>query len=170
MRSEEEPAPENGGLTTRQRRRARSLAFRTLYEVDMSGHRPVDVLQRLASELHVDSSVVASARDLVTGVARHRANIDGRIARLAPAWPLGQMSAIDRNILRLGIFEVMHNSTTIPVGVAINEAVELAKLYGSENSPRFVNGVLGRVASEASEEPLSVERSIGGPGPQGAPE
>lgn len=170
MRSEEEPAPESARLTTRRSRRARSLALQTLYEVDMSGHPPADVLQRLAGELHVDFSVVASARDLMAGVGRHRADIDDRITRFAPAWPLAQMSAIDRNVLRIGIFEVIHNSTTIPVGVAINEAVELAKLYGSENSARFVNGVLGRVASEASEELLSVERSVGGPGPHAAPE
>ncbi len=170
MTSQQEPAPESTRLTTRQRRRARSLAFQTLYEVDMSGHRPADVLQRLAGELHIDFSVVASARDLVAGVGRHLADIDHRIARFAPAWPLSQMSAVDRTVLRLGIFEVIHNSTTIPVGVAINEAVELAKLYGSDNSARFVNGVLGRVASEASEELLSVERSVGGPGAHAAPE
>jgi N utilization substance protein B len=138
----------------RQRRRARMLAFQTLYEVDISAHRPGEVLDRLAGELHQDPAVEEYARELVLGVGRNHAAIDEVIARYAPAWPVGQMSAVDRNLLRLGIFEAVHNSTTIPVGVAINEAVELAKLYGSESSARFINGVLGRVVAEHAQDHL----------------
>jgi N utilization substance protein B len=130
------------------------LAFQTLYEVDISAHRPAEVLDRLASELHQDPVVADYARELVAGVGRNRGPIDDVIARYAPAWPVGQMSAVDRNLLRLGIFEAVYNSTTIPVGVAINEAVELAKLYGSESSARFINGVLGRVVAEHAQDHL----------------
>ncbi len=130
------------------------LALQTLYEVDISGHRPAAVIERLSNDLHLDPRVTDYARDLVAGVGRNHAPIDELIARFAPAWPLGQMSAVDRNLLRLGIFEAVDNSTTIPVGVAINEAVELAKLYGSESSARFINGVLGRVVAEHAQDHL----------------
>lgn len=128
------------------------LAFQTLYEVDVSSHRPTAVLERLATDLHADPSALSYARELVAGVARHRAQIDGWITQFAPTWPIAQMAAVDRNLLRLGIVEAVYNSSTIPVGVAINEAVELAKLYGSESSARFVNGVLGRIAAEIGQQ------------------
>lgn len=130
------------------------LAFQTLYESDLSGHRPAEVLGRLSGDLHPDPAVFDYARELVAGIIEHRADIDARIARLASAWPLAQMSAVDRNLLRLGLFEALYNSTTIPLGVAISEAVELAKLYGSDSSGRFVNGVLGRAVADSEENPL----------------
>jgi transcription antitermination protein NusB len=107
------------------------------------------VFERLSTNLHPDPSAFGYARQLVAGVIRHRAEIDALIHQFAPTWPVEQLAAVDRNVLRLGIFEALYNSSTIPVGVAIDEAVELAKLYGSESSSRFVNGVLGRVATEA---------------------
>ncbi len=146
----------------RNRRRARVLAFQTLYEVDVSGHAPVDVLDRLSTDLHVDPEMTDYARQIIAGVARHRQEIDGLIARFAPAWPVPQMSPIDRNVLRIGIFEAVYNSTTIPVGVAINEAVELAKQYGSDSTSRFVNGVLGQIVTSINRpEPTD----NGSPGP-----
>lgn len=145
--ADELPEPTPIG-TVRQRHRSRDLAFKTLYEVDISGHRPGGVLVRLAAELKIDPVVVRYASALVSGVMAQRAEIDARIARYAPQWPVNQMAAIDRNLLRVGIYEAVYNSTTIPVGVAINEAVELAKLYGSDNSSRFVNGVLGRIVDD----------------------
>jgi N utilization substance protein B len=150
--ADELPEPTPLG-TVRQRRRGRDVAFKTLYEVDISGHRPGDVLIRLAEELKIDPIVVRYASALVSGVMAHRGDIDARIARYAPQWPVNQMAAIDRNLLRVGIYEAVYNSTTIPVGVAINEAVELAKLYGSDNSSRFVNGVLGRIVDDEGEGP-----------------
>jgi N utilization substance protein B len=137
------------------------LAFQTLYEVDISAHRPGEVLERLAGELHQDPVVADYARELVGGVGRNHATIDEVIGRYAPAWPVGQMSAVDRNLLRMGIFEAVYNSTTIPVGVAINEAVELAKLYGSESSARFINGVLGRVVAEHAQDHLPPDHPQG---------
>lgn len=132
----------------RQRRRARVLAFQTLYEADITGHRPAEVLQRLYSQLHATLAAYTYARELVAGVIRHVDEIDARIARFATAWPVDQMSAIDRNLLRLGIFEALHNSSTIPVAVVIDEAVELAKLYGSDGSGRLIHGVLGSVVAQ----------------------
>ena len=133
----------------RQRRRARILAFQTLYESDLSGHAPGEVLDRLCEELHAGEDARDYARELVGGVLAGHQDIDARISGLATAWPIDQMSVVDRNLLRLGIFETAYNSSTIPVAVAINEAVELAKLYGSEASSRLINGVLGNVAAEA---------------------
>jgi transcription antitermination protein NusB len=134
--------------TIRQRHRARMIAFQTLYESDVTGHDPSTVLSRLYEGLHPQPEVLEYARTLVQGVLDHRADIDGRIRQHATALPFAQMAVVDRALLRLGLFEALHNSSTIPVGVAIDEAVELAKLYGAESSSRFINGVLGRIAAE----------------------
>lgn len=141
-RAEEPPS------SIRQRRRARALALQTLYESDLTGHRAVEVLQRLCDQLHAHPAAFAYARELVGGVILHVGDIDGRIKRFATAWPVDQMPGIDRNLLRIGVFEAVYNSTTIPVAVAINEAVELAKLYGTESSSRLIHGVLGSVVAE----------------------
>ncbi|HZU05208.1 MAG TPA: transcription antitermination factor NusB [Chloroflexota bacterium] len=129
----------------RGRRLARTLAFQTLYEMDVSRHRPGAVLQRLLTEAQASPEVAEFARALVAGVLRHRAEIDRLLQEGAPLYPLSQMSPIDRNILRIGIYESLYTTEQVPVQVAINEAVELAKRFGSDSSPRFVNGVLGYV-------------------------
>jgi N utilization substance protein B len=90
------------------------------------------------------------ATHLVLGVVEHLGHMDMLIARYAPEWPLDQMAVIDRNILRIAIFEFLISEQT-PVKVAINEAVELAKTYGSDSAPRFVNGVLGTLADQVGE-------------------
>ena len=155
------PADQNDvAPTIRQRHRARVLAFQSLYESDVTGHRPLAVLQRLFDELHAQPVAFAYAQQLVTGVVEHHAAIDQRIRRFATALPFEQMAAIDRSLLRLAIFEALYNSTTIPVGVAIDEAVELAKRYGSESSSRFVNGVLGRVVSDRTPDATIVKAAI----------
>ena len=87
----------------------------------------------------------AFAEELVRGVIHHKEEIDQNIRRYAPAWPVEQISTVDRNILRLAIFEIIFDKK-VPVKVAINEAVELAKGFGGDNSPRFINGVLGSVS------------------------
>ena len=125
--------------------------MQTLFEADVSGHAPMDVLDRIGADMRADAEVLAYAKELVDGIVHNREEIDERIAHHASAWPIAQMSAIDRNLLRVGIYELAFNSTTIPVGVAISEAVELAKRYGSDSSSRFINGVLGRVAAESRE-------------------
>jgi N utilization substance protein B len=85
-------------------------------------------------------------KELVTGALENKENIDSMVRRFAAAWPLEQIAIIDRNILRIGIYEILLNK--VPPKVAINEAVELAKTFGSDNSPKFVNGVLGSVYAE----------------------
>jgi N utilization substance protein B len=106
------------------------------------------VLTRLLAEARLSEENAAFVRELVSGVIENREEIDRNIQSFAPAWPIGQVPAVDRNILRLAIFEVLLDNK-VPVKVAINEAVELAKMFGSENSPKFVNGVLGSVSALA---------------------
>jgi len=92
---------------------------------------------------------VAFARELLDGVIQNREKIDGQIRHFATAWPLDQMAVVDRNILRLAIYELLHNNK-VPVKVAINEAVELAKSFGADSSPRFINGVLSSISNLAT--------------------
>ena len=131
------------------RRRARALALQALYEVDAAGHKAEEVLARLLSEEQLSEENTNFTRELVSGVIQNQEKIDQNIQSFAPAWPIGQISVIDRNILRLAIFEILLDNK-VPVKVAINEAVELAKIFGSDNSSRFVNGVLGSVSTLAS--------------------
>jgi N utilization substance protein B len=130
------------------RRRARSAALQALYEIDSVGHDPEATLNHLLKEEKLKEETAAFARELVRGVVRYREKLDAHIRRFAPAWPVEQIAVIDRNILRLAIFEILLYNR-VPVKVAINEAVELAKAFGSDSSPRFVNGVLGAVSALA---------------------
>ncbi len=124
------------------RRRARVVALQVLYEVDCASHPAAVVLHRSLSENPVPPPYADFARHLVEGVLEHRDVLDDFIHQYAPEWPLDQMAYIDRNILRMAVFEFAIDGRT-PVKVAINEAVELAKWFGSDSAPRFVNGVLG---------------------------
>jgi len=130
------------------RRQARILALQTLYEADTTGHDAGQTLERLLQETDVTEEVKVFARELVGGAVAERQRLDDVIVQVAPAWPIEQMATIDRNILRLAILEILLNNRT-PVKAAINEAVELAKSFGSDNSAKFVNGVLGSVSSMA---------------------
>ena len=131
------------------RRRARAIALQVMFEVDSVGHEAEAVTARLLAEGRLSEENNEFVRELVDGVARYKGEIDNTIRRFAPAWPLEQIPAVDRNILRLAIFEILYNNK-VPVKVAINEAVELAKTFGGDNSPKFVNGVLGSVSAIAS--------------------
>jgi N utilization substance protein B len=131
------------------RRRARRVTLETLYEYDLADHPAGEVLQRRLLDNPMENAGVKFASQLVAGVIDHLAEIDKLIARYAPEWPLDQMAVIDRNILRIAIFEFLIHGET-PVKVAINEAVELAKLYASDSAPRFINGVLGSLADQSS--------------------
>jgi len=128
------------------RRKARSLALQALYEIDAVGHDPEVTLNHLLEEANMTGENASFAQVLVRGVVRYKKKLDEHIRRFAPAWPVEQIAIIDRNILRLAIFEILLDNK-VPVKVAINEAVELAKDFGSDNSPRFVNGVLGAVSA-----------------------
>ena len=132
-----------------QRRKARIVALKALYELDAVAHEPQDILARLVEEAAAPPEVEAFARELVTGVLEHRGEIDEVIRQKATAWPLEQVAVVDRNILRLAIFEILLDNR-VPVRAAINEAVELAKAFGGESSPKFVNGVLGAVSLMAT--------------------
>jgi transcription antitermination protein NusB len=131
------------------RHKAREVALQVLYEIDSVGHKPDDALNRILTRMEVTEDVAVFARVLVDGVIQNREQLDQNIRDFAPAWPLDQISIVDRNILRLAIYEILHDNN-IPVKVAINEAVELAKTYGSNNSSRFINGVLGSVSNLVS--------------------
>ena len=128
------------------RRKARELALQVLYEVDSVGHELEGVLACLLDEGGLSEENGAFTRDLVSGVFQNKEKIDENIRSFAPAWPIEQIAVVDRNILRLAIFEILLDNK-VPVKVAINEAVELAKAFGSDSSPKFINGVLGSVSA-----------------------
>ncbi|HET7037267.1 MAG TPA: transcription antitermination factor NusB [Thermomicrobiaceae bacterium] len=128
------------------RHQARTLALQVLFEVDVAGHQASDVLARYMADLALPQPVRRYVERLVTGVMQHLEEIDKQIGEAAPAFPVGQLPAVDRNILRIAIYE-LQQEPDVPVKAAINEAVELAKRFGGENSSRFVNGVLGTIAS-----------------------
>ena len=132
------------------RTRARSLALQVLYEVDIANHPPGDVFKSRLEEAPLTDDLAEFARQIIFGIIPLTNNLDLLIARYAPEWPLDQIAAIDRNILRIALWEFAVLRET-PIKVAINEAVELAKLYGSDSAPRFVNGVLGALADHQFE-------------------
>ena len=131
------------------RRKARVLALQALYEIDAVGHKPEESVDNLLDSEHLSDDNLAFVRDLVTGVVSNKEKIDEVIGQFAPAWPIAQIPIVDRSILRLAIFEILLDNR-VPVKVAINEAVELAKSFGGDASPRFINGVLGSVSALAS--------------------
>ncbi len=130
------------------RTRARALALKALYEIDLAGHPPATVLQERLRAEPLEPELAAFAQQLVEGVVPLRPWLDQHIARHAPAWPVEHLPAIERNILRLALWEMALSPEKTPTRVVVNEAVELAKAFGSESSPRFVNGVLGSMARE----------------------
>ena len=132
------------------RRKARRLALQILYEMDCSGHAMESTFAYLSGDLNQENSYNDFALQLIVGTWEHRALLDQVIHRHAPEWPLTQMAYIDRNILRIAIWEFGVYGDT-PLKVAINEAVELAKQYGSESSYRFVNGVLGALDAKEND-------------------
>jgi N utilization substance protein B len=128
------------------RRSSRLITLQALYEIDNSKHKPEEVLNRLieAKVLPIESSNFSKV--LLNGVLYNEDKIDALIKQFAPAFPIKQMSAIDRNILRLAIFEILFDNN-VPTKVAINEAIELAKQYGGINSRKLINGVLGSIVT-----------------------
>jgi N utilization substance protein B len=132
------------------RHKARELVLQSLYEMDVAGHDSKRTLDRLIEEEGLPSPAARFARVLLQGVLDHRTEIDSVIGETAPLWPAEQLAPVDRNILRLAIREFLVDNLT-PVRAAINEAVELAKAYGSDNSPKFVNGVLGSVSATGNQ-------------------
>jgi N utilization substance protein B len=148
------------------RTRARALALQVLYEVDLAGHLPGVVLQERLFEMNQEGQaeltpdLVEFSRQIVAGIIPIAEKLDDIIAAYAPEWPFDQIAAIDRNILRIAAWEFAISSMT-PVKVAINEAVELAKLYGSDSAPRFINGVLGSLADRENEIRQQFQKGVG---------
>ena len=140
------------------RTRARSLALQVLYEVDMANHPPGDIYRLRLEDTPLTDELSEFARQIIFGVLPLTNILDEIIAKYAPEWPLDQIAAIDRNILRMALWEfaVYHDT---PLKVVINEAVELAKQYGSDSAPRFVNGVLGALADHQHEIRQTLQKS-----------
>lgn len=136
----------SSGSRSHPRRRARGALLQILYGVDTLGHGLADNLDWVLEQTHLSKENELFVRQLAEGILAHLEEIDAEIRKYAPNWPVHQLPVIDRNILRLAVYEMMLSSET-PPGVAINEAVELAKRFGSEGSGRFVNGVLGAAAA-----------------------
>src|SRR4030042_4825490 len=127
------------------RTRARSIALQALYEVDMTGHPLELVIAERLSDSPMEDNLGDFARKIVFGIQPIIAELDEIISKHAPEWPLDQVATIDRNIMRIALWEIAVSNQT-PLKVAINEAVELGKIFGSESTPRFVNGLLGSLA------------------------
>jgi transcription antitermination protein NusB len=144
-------APRRDPLFAAGRRRAREAAMQVLFELDQTDHPLELVLADRLQDTPVDEPLAEPyarfARRLASGAWQRREELDARIVAAAPQWPLPQLPAVDRAILRLAIFELCFDNET-PPRAAINEAVDLAKVYGGESSSRFVNGVLGSIASQ----------------------
>lgn len=135
----------------RERRKARGLALQALYEIDCVNHASEAVVARYIND-HQDLSedAIDFLRQVVLGTVANAERIDTKVAEAAPEWPIDQLAIIDRNILRMAVWEFIISGDT-PTKVAINEAVELAKNYGSDSAPRFINGVLGALADRLTE-------------------
>ena len=130
------------------RRQARMLAFQALFGLDLNSHPPeVAIRQRLVEAGEISAQVADYVTVLVKGTWASLPDIDTRLASAAPAWPLSQMAGVDKSILRLAIYELLYRAD-VPDRVAINEAIELAKVFGHDTSARFVNGVLGTIQAE----------------------
>lgn len=125
------------------RRIARNLALEVLYEAEVAHRDPLAVFARRQEDVEYAPEVIDFARQLVDGTTEHKPVLDATIVENAPGWPLDQVAPVDSSILRLAAYEVLFGDS--PIKVAINEAVVLAKRYGSDSSPRFVNGVLGAI-------------------------
>ena len=133
---------------------ARSTVLQTLYEWDFSGQKisPNEVLERDASEFAAGNQSEGFMKNLLNGVISKHKDLDNVITKAAPEWPIEKISVMDRNILRLGLYELLFaDREQVPPKVAINEAIELAKKFGGETSGKFINGVLGAVYKEMGE-------------------
>jgi len=132
------------------RTKARSIALQALYEIDMAGHTIDSVISERISEENLNPDIVKFATNIINGVWQFTEILDRLISHHAPEWPLDQVATIDRNILRIALWEFAIYKKT-PIKVAINEAVELAKIFGSDSSSRFINGVLGSLSVQQNE-------------------
>lgn len=140
----------------------RIVALQTLYEFEFrrqsedSNLDLDEVLNRNIERYKESIDDKEFVSELVEGVLKHQDDLDAKLQPMAPGWPLDQIARIDRNVLRIGLYELLHKAESVPPKVVINEAVELAKAFGSDNSSKFINGVLGtafRTLVEAGDQP-----------------
>lgn len=133
------------------RRLSREIALKILYQIDMTGGTPADVLPVFYEHFDAPPPLRPFAEQLVLGVYTHREEIDRRIMSASEHWRLERMPVVDRNVLRMAVFEMLF-CPDIPPKVSINEAIDLAKSYGSEDSGSFINGILDKVLPRVSAE------------------
>ena len=141
--------PGRGGSKDRQQRnsrrhQARILAMQILYEADVSGHSPTEILVRTRNQGGVPDDTLAYASDLLTGIRARALDLVAEIEQAAPEFPFDGIAVIDRSILQIAIFEAVYDDA-VPPRAAVNEAVEIAREYGGDTSARFVNGALGEI-------------------------
>ena len=136
----------------RRRTKGREYALQLLYQVDINRAEPANAIQEFWMYHHVPADVKEFADRLVRGTLQHVQTIDGLISGCANNWEIARMAVVDRNILRLGVYELLHASD-VPPKVCLNEAVELAKRFGDEESSRFVNGILDTIHKRHSRRP-----------------
>ncbi len=141
------------------RTKARCLALQALYEADITGHSAFAAIEERLADDPLDNNLADFARQIVSGVLPIVIKLDNFIAQHAPEWPMDQVAVVDRNILRIALWEFAVARVT-PIKVAINEAIEMSKIYGSDSTPRFVNGVLGSLATRQDEIQNSFGQSI----------
>ena len=130
---------------------SRSIAMQSLYEWDFSGQKKEleEITERNIQEFGPGLEDKSLIWQIITGVVKQLANLDKIIEKAAPEWPINQITIVDRNILRIGLYELIYsNKEEVPPKVAINEAIELGKSFGGESSGKFINGVLGTVFKE----------------------
>ncbi len=141
------------------RRKARMASLQCLFAVDLRPGSQENHLAWLVEDNPLPIGAMSFAQDLVEGVRDSLTELDELIFRYAPAWPVSQLPVVDRNVIRIALFELLYRQET-PRKSAVNEAVELAKLFGSESSARFVNGVLGSVMADLESGTLMVEQPV----------
>jgi N utilization substance protein B len=130
------------------RRKAREHALQILFQLDVRKDKPsAAILKHFWAEYNPDDEIKTFAEEIVKGTYKHLSGIDGLIRKCAKNWSLDRMAVVDRNVLRLAVYEILHR-VDIPTSVTINEAIEIAKKYGTDESGSFVNGILDRVARE----------------------
>jgi N utilization substance protein B len=140
------------------RTRARALALQVLFEIDIANHPPVEVFKQRLEETPLTAELAEFARQIIFGILPITTELDQTISKYAPDWPFDQIAAIDRNILRIACWEIAVQQDT-PLKVAINEAVEVAKQYGSDSASRFINGVLGSLVEHQNDIKQSLQKA-----------
>jgi len=150
--------PRSGEEVAIRRHQARVIALQVLFEVDVTDHPVVDVLPRSLDEQDATEPIAEHATRLVNGVLAEAPLLDARIAVAAPAFPVDQLPAVDRNVLRVATYELLFEAA-VPPKVAINEAVEIAKRYGGPNASKFVNGALRTILQAIEQERSGSEAS-----------